>query len=304
MSILSSLTEIDPGSMKRTLSVILVGLAGMDFLILEPGMVGAMVDYSGLTQQQAGQIAATHMAGATFGTFFVTVVVSKVNLNKLVSLALGLVIAAELALIGFDSMITLGTARFFAGLGDGLLMATAFAVIGGMQQADRVFGLLIFAHFLSGALVFPLLPIGLPMVGIEGLYIGFAAMALLALCTMRWFPAHVRAEISGRGSSSLPWVSAVICLCAFLLLYMPNGAVWAYLERIGHAAGISNQILGFSLSASLIVGLPGAMLPALIGLRFGRTLPLLIGMVSIIVSVLLLVGSFGAIQYTVAVCLF
>ena len=296
--------QIDKNFVTTVFVVIVVGLVGIDFLLVEPAVVGAVVDYGGLTTQEAGWLASTHMGGAMIGTIIVPFVIAKWNLRRLVLSALCLIILSELSSVVLNSLVFLGIARFFAGLGDGLLYATAAGVIAGMRQADRIFGLFLVAQFLLGAFGLYILPKVLPIIEVQGIFYSFAAMAGGAVCVTRWFPVRASDQIIERPAIQLLRFPIILSLVALLIHYIANGAMWAYLDRIGVANGISPEDVGFSLSISMVVGIFGALIPVLIGVQYGRFFPFLTGLLMIAASALLLMGSFSLMRYAIAVCIF
>ena len=60
------------------------------------------------------------------------------------------------------------------------------------------------------------------------------------------------------------------------MFWAEQNALYAYVERIGNASGLSAQFIGFSLGLANLTGFVGASLVASIGSRFGRFLPLVI----------------------------
>src|SRR6266403_547960 len=47
-------------------------------------------------------------------------------------------------------------------------------------------------------------------------------------------------------------------------------AVWGFLERIGRGDGLSEEQIGYGIGIGVLGGIPGGLLPAVIGERFGR----------------------------------
>jgi MFS family permease len=66
------------------------------------------------------------------------------------------------------------------------------------------------------------------------------------------------------------------------------GGVWGYLEAIAREAGLTLRETGPALSAGLVVSLVGAILAAVLGLRWGRAIPLALSGIAQIVALYLL----------------
>ena len=283
-------------------AVILVGLVGIDFLNIEPVVIGAFIDYSGLTVSQGGQVAAAHMAGAMVGTIIVPFIIALWNLRKLVIIALCLVVITELGSTLTNSVLYLGGLRSFAGFGDGLLYAIACGIIAGMRQAERVFGLLLVVQFLLGAFGFYVLPSVLPSTGVQGIFYIFAIMAVIAVLMTRWFPERAADQVTKRGMLDVLDFRAILSLSALLLYTISSAIIWSYSERIGVAGGISIDAVGTSLAISMILSIPAAMISVLIGVRYGRLIPFVTGTLLSVTGAILLMGSFSLYQFAIAVC--
>ena len=81
-------------------------------------------------------------------------------------------------------------------------------------------------------------------------------------------------------------MGAAALLGAFLL-QLSIFAVWGFLERIGRGDGLSDEQIGYGIGIGVLGGIPGGLLPAVIGDRFGR-----ISMIAI--SAVMLVASYAA----------
>jgi MFS family permease len=84
--------------------------------------------------------------------------------------------------------------------------------------------------------------------------------------------APVRALV---GPMLLPRVLSVL---AFALFNVAAIGLWGYMERYGLAVGLSAQAVAVSLSMSALCGIPGGLFVFGLGRRFGRLVPLLVGL--------------------------
>jgi MFS family permease len=80
--------------------------------------------------------------------------------------------------------------------------------------------------------------------------------------------------------------------------------VWAYLFLIGIAGGLTEQQVANGLTVSQFAGIAGALGAALTAGRYGRALPLVIGIVGGAATLYFLVGRFSAMLYLVAVSIY
>jgi MFS family permease len=93
-------------------------------------------------------------------------------------------------------------------------------------------------------------------------------------------------------------------LFAMLAYFTAQGVVWAYLFLIGIAGGLSEQKVANGLTFSQFAGIAGAFLAATIGNRFGRALPLAIGMLGGALCLYYLIGQFEFLVFALTVCVY
>ena len=73
-------------------------------------------------------------------------------------------------------------------------------------------------------------------------------------------------------------------------------------ERFGDLSGLSPQVIGDSLTISLVVGLVALLLTIFIADRFGRMVPIVLSLVSLVVFGLVLFWDKSATGFLIAVC--
>ena len=113
---------------------------------------------------------------------------------------------------------------------------------------------------------------------------------------------HVTSESS---AVDLGWFYKSLALTAMLFYFLAQGVVWAYLFRIATDAGISEQAAANGLTLAQLGGVIGALVPALVGARFGRAPMLFIAIAcGIIPLVFFMHGGLTATLYTVAVFIY
>lgn len=128
----------------------------------------------------------------------------------------------------------------------------------------------------AGALLLVALPHAVAAGGHRG---AFALLALIALALaplLGWLP-HGTSMAERRVAGSVEWARVFPVLVAGFLLTAGEGAVWAFLERIGAHAGVPPASIGILLGVTTLLGLLGAALAAWLGTRFGRRVPLVAG---------------------------
>ena len=95
----------------------------------------------------------------------------------------------------------------------------------------------------------------------------------------------------------------MLCLAAFCLFEAANFAHFTYIERIGVAFELEPEQIGMVLGLGIVLGIPGGPGVVLLGPRFGRFRPILLGVVCELIALILLLTASGIVTYTVANCL-
>ena len=192
--------------------------------------------------------------------------------------------------------------RFVAGLGAGSLVSLSFAAIGLTSHPDRNFGFLIMWVLVYGAIVLWLMPSAYELAGMNGALWFFALFPLTALPFIRNMPVTGENVVQVEEDSvNLTGGMKTLALFAMLAYFMAQGVVWAYLFLIGISGGLTDQQVANGLMMSQFAGIGGALLAAVIAHRFGRSLPLAIGILGGASCLYFLTGSFEFALFAVAV---
>ncbi|MGI9264405.1 MAG: MFS transporter, partial [Gammaproteobacteria bacterium] len=143
-------------------------------LIVLPVIVGAFVDYIGMTESQAGLAIAVGALGSAVTAVPVALAIHHLDLKRLALVGLiVMVIADGLSIaamsIPVEAFITL---RFFSGVGAAAVYAAVMSGYAAWEESDRAYGLFMGVQFGVSAIGLYFLPQVLPTIGIEGLYAG------------------------------------------------------------------------------------------------------------------------------------
>jgi len=287
------------------IAAILVGVIGPEVFIVQPGFVQGLVEYLGFNDSSAGYAASIEVWGITATTVLMTFFAHHFNWRKVITVSLILVAVSNLACILVHDRTLFVALRFLAGLGCGSLISLSFTTVGLTSNPDRNFGYLIMWVLLYGAVVLFAMPAAFAVSGMTGPLLFFALFPLVALPLVRAFPrsgetvAAVEADAVNL-SSSLKGLA----LAAMFAYFIAQGVAWAYLFLIGTAGGLSEQKVANALTLSQFAGVAGALLPAMLGSRFGRWRPLSIGIAGGAVALVFLIGHFEYLPFTIWVCVY
>ena len=287
----------------RLTAAILVGVIGPEVFIVQPGFVQGLVEKLGFDERGAGYAASIEVWGITATTLLMTFFAQRFNWRKVITVSLLVVAVANVACIGVQDKPLFMLLRFLCGAGAGGLISLSFTTVGLTEHPDRNFGLLIMWVLLYGAVVLYLMPTAYAWTGMTGVLLFFALFPLSALPFVKAFPvsgesaAPVEADAVNLGSQL-----KASALAAMFAYFIAQGVAWAYLFLIGVDGGLGEQQVATALTLSQVAGVAGALLPALIGHRFGRWRPLTIGITGGAVALAFLVGRFAYLPFTLAVC--
>ena len=288
------------------LGVTTLGVIGSIVFLLLPMLIGAFTENLSLGAQQVGLLGSADMIGMSIAAVLATVWIRSCNWRAVAALACGLLILCHV-LSGFvQAFVPLFLIRVAAGFAGGSLMSIALTSLGDTRRPDRFFALFVAGQLALGALGLWLFPAFLAQFGLRGVFSALAAVVGGAALFIPFIPQQGRkiepaAPSESHNRTMLPGVMALLACFIFNLGIM---AVWAYLERMGHAAGLDASFIGRTLSLSLVAALVGALLAAAVEDRFGRVMPLIITVVVQTLALLLLSGDLSRDAFLAGVMLF
>ena len=302
---MSTTSTIDFDARSTLWSVILIGVIGPEVFIVQPGFVQGLVEYLGFDDQGAGYTASAEMFGLAATTILMTFTAHRLNWHRVVFWSILIMFAAN-ALCAFTTDLnTFVVLRFIAGIGAGSLVSLSFAAVGLTKNPDRNFGFYIMWVLIYGAAVLLAMPAAYEIAGMQGVLIFFALFPLIAIPFIHNLP------LTGESAAQVE-VDAVnlsppfklMALLAMLAYFMAQGAVWAYLFLIGTSGGLSDQAVANGLTMSQFSGIAGALLAALVAKKYGRSIPLAIGIIGGAACLYFLVGEMAFLIYALAVTIY
>jgi len=292
-----------PSERRGLVAAILVGVIGPEVFIVQPGFVQGLVEHLGFDDSSAGYAASIEVWGITATTLLMTFFAHRFNWRKVIAVSLILVAVSNLLCIGVHDKTAFVLLRFLAGAGSGSLISLSFTTVGLTSNPDRNFGYLIMWVLLYGAVVLYLMPTAYAWSGMTGPLLFFAAFPLTALPLIGAFPSNGETAAAVEADAvNLPTSLKSIALAAMFAYFVAQGVAWAYLFLIGTAGGLSEQRVATALTLSQLAGVAGALLPAMLGSRFGRWRPLSVGIAGGAIALMFLIGRFEYLPFTLWVC--
>ena len=304
-AILGDNEQVDLNSRATLYSMFLIGVIAPEVFIVQPGFVQGLVEYLGFDDQGAGKVVSAEMWGLAVTTILMTFIAHRVNWRAVVFGSLVVMFLANAACTLTTDVSTFVALRFIAGLGAGSLVSLSFAAVGLTKNPDRNFGLLIMWVLTYGAIVLMLMPMAYEAFGFNGVIWFFALFPMTAMPFVKYLPVsgETDAQVEEDAVNLSPRLKGM-ALFAMLAYFAAQGVVWAYLFLIGLAGGLGEQAVANGLMISQVAGIAGALLAAVIAHRYGRSLPLTIGILGGAFCLWFLVGPFGFLAFAVTVSVY
>ena len=296
----------------RVISIIIIGMAVNVYIPVAPSLLGALVDYQGLTSDVAGRLISYNFWGATVATVFAITILHRPgwNLRLTMFFCLLLVILTSVGSVMYAGDVTaLAIVRFLNGLGAGLGFTVSCVAVVGTPHIERSYAILYGSPFLISGAGLAFLPYVYQSTGIDGAFLGMGAINLLACGLLPLFPKFVsRIEESSTASAMnldrRLIVLAALVLSALFLHYVCNSGIWAYFERLGVSFGMTPEQAGILLGPSMSAAIIGMIGASVLGDKIGYVRPIFIGIVAIFLSTLSLLFSSSEIVFGVGTAVF
>jgi len=269
-----------PGAIAAGITLAVVGIA---YFMASPVIVGALTEYGGFSEHQAGLLAAIEAGGSFLASIIISLTVDRFDRRKLATAAILVAVAANLAMTQTTEFYVTAAFRSLSGLGSGAMYALGLASLAGSQNTSRNFSILLFVQVSFGMLEINLFSWLAVQAGMNGIYFTMAGAFALCLGLVMWLPSSAPLQqsqpsslgIGSRFHMSLPWA----CLVAVFLFYTGVGAFWTYIERIGLSGGLGAEVVHSTLTWTQLLSLLGCVVAAGLSARFGEFRPLILSLV-------------------------
>lgn len=282
-----------PNHWQSLTSLLLVAVMGSSILTLLPLWVGALTDQGAFTQAQIGWLAVADVMGIFSATVSAIFWVRKLPWQRLTLCGLTVFLMANLLSIGVQHFALLMAIRMLAGLGCGVAYAIAYASLGDHQRPDFAFGLMVTAQVAFGTLGFFFVPYFIEQWSVNGFFHYLNAWLLLAMvaCILH-LPVSMKNRASHQAQSlwSIFNVNAGLVFAATAIYYCGVSAVWAYLERMGIALGLTGVQVGDLLGWGFAISGAGSLAAPWLAQRTGKALAFLVAVTAQVLVMFLLLG--------------
>ncbi|GAA6151549.1 MFS transporter [Pseudoteredinibacter isoporae] len=299
--LLNSSLDFNPDRRASRYAAIYFGVLGPAVFIVQPGFVQSLVSEMNFSEAQAGYVASAEMWGIAVATLLLTIGARYVNWQRVLFFSVLVTALGNGVSVMPEGPASFAGVRFITGLGSGTMISLSFTAIGLSRDSDRNFGFMIMWILIYGAIGFACMPAIVNIFGLDALLLFWAAFNLSGLAVLRFMPAQpADTQQNPIKTTGLAWYA----ISALFFYFLAQGVVWAYLFLIGVNGGLGEETVAWGLTISQLLGITGAVCAATLANRYGRLMPLQVGILSSIVALLMLLGDLSASLFAISVCLF
>ncbi len=301
----SSTAKRDVNSGGSLFATIYLSVIGAAVFIVQPGFVQGLVEFYGFSEPQAGYIASAEIWGIALTALAMALGGHGYSRRMILKASIALFVLGNLCSLLTTDLLLFGSLRFITGLGAGGMVSITFTIIGLTRFPDRNFGFLIMGVLTYGALGLWAMPRVFAGIGMDGVIAFFALFGASGWLCLPRLPDSGKQHLQVEDDAvDLSGPFRVFALLAMFTYFFAQGVIWAYLFLIGLSGGLAEQTVANGLMLSQFLGIAGALVAAVAGRRFGRLLPLAIGILGGAVVLGYLYGELTALVYAVTVCVY
>lgn len=268
-----------PLGLRNGAAIFLVSLAGLMMANLAP-LIMAVLEEVGFDVIASGNILTWALLASAIVGLATSRFASGAHRRTLSSIGLAVAIVGFLVAAFAGSQGAVVAGFIIGGAGVGTAISSSGAAIAAVRDPNRVSAT---SGVVNRLLVMVVLAV-IPVIGLAQITV-FGALALLAaigLAVTVWLPdtpdystADIAAEApAGARTPRKVMIAGIGVLIVFPVWGTSEDSVWTLAPVLGDAVGLSEQSLGFALSAAAGVGAAAMLVVTLLGTRIGRAVPL------------------------------
>jgi predicted MFS family arabinose efflux permease len=249
-------------------------------VFMVPYEIAALMDGWGLSAATAGLLGMVELAAMSLSSILIMPAAKRIPLHRIAVAGLAVAVAGEASTPFIGHLWVLGCARAMTGIGSGMVLAATSTSVAVATNPNRVMGLgLTIANllFFAAFLVTPRVVLDF---GPRNLFISVALYIATSAVTVPHISGLATSVPPTRSESArvvLDRTKVTALAFGLLSLNIGLGAMWSFVERIGHEIGLSSEQTGLVLAVCPMAMIAGSATAGLMGNRFGDRWPLFIG---------------------------
>ncbi len=250
-----------------------------------PFLIGSTMISLNLNEESVGLLYSLEFIIAALSSIIIAPKIGKINRTKTAFIGAFIVMVGNLASgLWSNNYEILLLIRPFIGIGAGLTLASGNATIANAKHPAKIAGMMNVLFAAMMVLLMLYLSYLNEYWGIQGIYLGLAAVTFSFLFLLKQMPQRsaqhesetVSSKISSTGIFS---IAGIAIFAVFFMFTLRDSMAWGFAERIGNTVGYSSNEMGQLLSLQAFSGLSGPIITAIIGFKYGIRSPLLLAIV-------------------------
>lgn len=300
-----TLPKAAPEGLLATVLLSFLSTAGLFYVNLGGAFLSAFVDGLGLSLETAGYITAANKYGAAFGALMAVFSAGRWPWRKVAYAVLVIIITIDFISMRISNGDALIAIRFLQGAFGGFLVGTGFSVIARTRTPDKVFGMLLIVQYSFGSIGIMFVPGLVETLGHGAVFwalIIFSGITLLMVPFIADYtvtPDKASAQKPARFHGIALGPLAAVLLAIFLF-QAANMGVADYVFELGKGEGLTTARMSRMVAVANWIAIGGAVLVYVFGVRFGRALPLTLGLLLSMAGTLAFHWSESATVYFIA----
>ena len=258
----------------------IIATAGLFYVNLGGAFLSAFVDGLGVERDVAGYIVSANKYGAAFGALLATFFVKKLEWRFVLRILFICLIVVDLISTQIKNPDTLILLRFLHGTIGGLSVGFGLSIIARTYNPDKIFGMLLVVQYSFGSIGIFAVPRMVETFGNGAVFGALIIFTIMAISILPFVP-NVTKSDNEVSSSNIFNISIgkflFLALVSLFLFQAANMGVADYAFELGKDIGLENNKISNILTTANIISISGGALVYLIGTKYGRTLPLIIG---------------------------
>lgn len=241
-----------------------------------PLFIGALIDEFGLSPALSGSVLAIEISAIGIGAAIWATQASFLTGRILVLLGAVAFIAGQCLSIIAASTVALIAARTIVGIACGAIYTATNICASRASNPDRTLGVAVAVTMAIYAVTMPVIGFSINLAGADGAFYGYIGLIVVLLPFLLRLHGSAPKGIETK-AIRFPRSLLIILLLSVIFLNIAQGAAWMFSERVGQNLGLSSAHIGAIMGVGTAAGVVGSASAGWLGVRWGRTLPMVAG---------------------------
>lgn len=255
--------------------------AGLFYVNILAALVTGLVEGLSYSSETAGYVASANVYGASFGALLAVFSVKHLSWRRVAIVSLIVLMSIDIISMKITASEVLIPLRFLHGMMGGFLVGTGFSVIARTKSPDRTFGMLLVVQYGLGGMGLMTLPKLVPIYGTQVLFMALCAFSFVTLCMLPFiadYPPRMQGIHKSKHTGAIMWRPLAFALIGIFLFQASNMGLAAYIIELGKDYGLATDGISTTLGIANWIAVSGALLVYVVGIKFGRLKPLILGL--------------------------